>query len=163
MATTTTTMSKITIETMICMDRTKVWEYYTNPSHIVHWNFATEDWCCPSAHNELKLGGTYRARMESKDGSMGFDFQAEYTALLPEQSFTYVFVEDARAVSVEFLGENENENDQEEGSPNNNHQKTRVTITFDADTEHSIEMQRSGWQAILNNFKKYAEEQEHSK
>lgn len=132
--------SKITIEAKIKADKSKVWDYYTSPAHIVNWNFADPSWHCPSALNDLKVGGTYLARMEAKDGSFGFDFEAVYTAIEMGQSFTYLL--EGRYCDVTF---------DEQGD------ETLVTVSFDPETENPIELQREGWQAILNNFKAYTE------
>lgn len=133
-------MDKIKVQATISADKQKVWDYYTKPEHITKWNFASDDWCCPSASNDLKVGGQYLARMEAKDGSFGFDFDATYTQINEGKSFSYVF--GGRYATLEF-------NEQEE--------QTEVSITFDPETENSIELQRQGWQAILDNFKKYTE------
>ncbi|MBU2645800.1 SRPBCC family protein [bacterium] len=132
---------KITIETTITAGTREVWDCYTDPAHITSWNFASEDWCCPNAENDLQVGGKYKARMEAKDGSMGFDFEATYAELVFGERFTYT-LEDGRKVSVFF---------------ENLGNKTKVTTTFDAETENSIEMQKNGWQSILDNFKQYVE------
>ncbi len=133
-------MDTIQVQATISADKQKVWDYYTLPEHITKWNFASDDWCCPTASNDLKVGGRYVARMEAKDGSSGFDFDATYTELNEGQSFRYVFGE--RAASVEIS--------EQEG-------KTQVKVTFDPETVHSVDLQRQGWQAILDNFKKYTE------
>jgi uncharacterized protein YndB with AHSA1/START domain len=135
------TKNKITIQAIVSANKQKTWNYYTQPEHIVHWNFATDDWRCPRASNDLSVGGKYIARMESKDGSVGFDFEATYTEIIEGEKFTYT-MPDSRVVHVRF---------------NVAGDKTEVVITFDAETENSLELQRSGWQAILNNFKKYTE------
>jgi uncharacterized protein YndB with AHSA1/START domain len=119
----------------------KTWKYYTDPAHIVHWNFATEDWMCPSAENDLRPGGKYSARMEAKDGSFGFDFEAVYDEVVPGETLSYT-ITDGRTASVRFI-----ENDH----------ITEVHIFFEAETENDVDLQRQGWQAILDNFKKYAE------
>lgn len=134
---------KITISATINANPKLVWNCYTLPEHIVHWNFASPDWQCPSAENDLTVGGKYKARMEAKDGSFGFDFEAQYTALDMGRSFSYV-LEDGRQVDF-------NLDPSPEGS--------KVTIVFDAESENSLEMQEQGWQAILNNFKTYTESQ----
>ncbi len=134
------TTPKITVQALIEADAQKVWAYYTNPTHIIHWNFADPSWHCPSAENDMKTGGTYKARMEARDGSFGFDFEAVYTDINAGQSFTYVF--GGRSATVEFQ-----ESDQQ----------TKVTVTFEAESENPVEMQQAGWQAILNNFKTYTE------
>lgn len=132
---------KISIDSEINANKKKVWNYYTQPEHIVNWNFATDDWQCPSAENDMQVGGKYKARMEAKDGSFGFDFEAVYSAVNPENSFSYT-MPDGREVVAEF-------------EPNGD--STKVKINFDAETTNDVEMQRGGWQAILDNFKKYIE------
>lgn len=131
----------ITIEATVKATPAKVWTAWTDPAHITRWNFAADDWCCPSASNDLRVGGKYAARMEAKDGSFGFDFEAIYDEVTPEKSMTYT-MPDGRVVTTTF----------EEASGT-----TRVKTVFDAESENSIEMQRDGWQAILNNFKRYVE------
>lgn len=131
---------KIIISALISADKKKVWDYYTLPKHIINWNFADPSWHCPRASNDLKIGGRYTARMEAKDGSVGFDFDAFYTAIDVENSFTYEF--DDRCAIVEFNVKNAG---------------TEVMITFDPESTNSLELQRNGWQAILNNFKSYTE------
>lgn len=133
-------MEKINIKATISADKQKVWDYYTQPEHITKWNFADPSWHCPSATNDLKVGGRYVARMEAKDGSFGFDFDAVYKEINQAESFTYEF--GGRLATVEFKEVNG---------------QTELTITFDPETEHPIELQRNGWQAILDNFKKYTE------
>jgi len=131
---------KITIKAIISADKQKVWNYYTQPEHITKWNFADPSWHCPSAKNDLTIGGKYVARMEAKDGSFGFDFEAIYTEISIGNSFSYGLAE--RNVSVAFK--------------ELNHQ-TEVIVSFDPENENSIELQRNGWQAILNNLKNYTE------
>lgn len=131
---------KITVEAIIKADKNKVWDYYTNPTHIVNWNFADPSWHCPRATNDMKVGGIYNARMEAKDGSFGFDFGAVYTEIHDGESFVYEF--GGRQASVVF-----NEQDGQ----------TKVAVTFDPETQNPAEMQQQGWQAILNNFKNYTE------
>jgi uncharacterized protein YndB with AHSA1/START domain len=133
--------TKITVEANVLAGKNKAWDYYTNPEHITEWNFADPSWHCPEAENDMRVGGKYRARMEAKDGSFGFDFEAIYTDLVIGDKFTYV-MPDGRQVNVNFK--------EQAGS-------THVAVTFDAETENSIEMQRGGWQAILDNYKKYTE------
>jgi uncharacterized protein YndB with AHSA1/START domain len=132
---------KITINATIAANKEKVWDYYTQPQHITKWNFATPDWQCPSATNDMRIGGKYTARMEAKDGSFGFDFEAVYNEIVNGENFIYTMT-DGRQVNAAFTGNDSN---------------TDVSITFDAETQNSIELQRDGWQAILNNFKKYVE------
>lgn len=134
--------SKITVRATISADAHKVWDYYTNPTHIVNWNFADPSWHCPSAENDMQVGGAYNARMEAKDGSFGFNFEAVYTEILQGESFSYEF--GGRLASVHF---------------NRVGDQTEVVVSFDPEHENPIEMQQAGWQAILNNFKNYTESQ----
>lgn len=133
---------KITVEALVEAPVERVWQRWTEPDHITQWNFASDDWCCPSAENDLTPGGRYRARMEARDGSFGFDFEGVYDEIAEHEKLIYTMT-DGRRVSTVFKVE--------EGA-------TRVKTTFDADEENPVEMQRQGWQAILNNFKSYAEE-----
>jgi uncharacterized protein YndB with AHSA1/START domain len=133
-------MDKITVQAMVMANKQKVWDYYTMPEHITKWNFADPSWHCPSATNDLNVGGRYIARMEAKDGSFGFDFDATYTEISEGNHFTYAFGgRNAKVIFTEMDGQ------------------TEVTITFDPETENPVELQKSGWQSILDNFKKYAE------
>jgi len=134
-------MSIIKIENTIQSPVSKVWEAYTEPKHIVNWNFASDDWCCPHAENDLKPGGKYSARMEAKDKSFGFDFEAMYDEIIPEKKIVYT-IADGRKVIIAFEGQNG---------------ETKVTTEFETENQNPVEMQRDGWQAILNNFKKYVE------
>lgn len=134
--------NRITISATVSADTKKVWDYYTSPEHITKWNFADPSWHCPSATNDLAVGGRYVARMEAKDGSYGFDFDAVYTDVVHEERITYTF--GGRYATISFV------EDEDNGT-------TEVTISFDPETEHPIELQRDGWQAILNNFKQYTE------
>jgi uncharacterized protein YndB with AHSA1/START domain len=134
-------MSKVIIQANVSANIKKAWEYYTQPAHITKWNFATDDWMCPDASNDMRIGGKYIARMEAKDGSFGFDFEAVYNEISDGEKFTYV-MPDNREVNVIF---------------NQNGDAIEVTVKFDAETENPIELQREGWQSILNNFKKYTE------
>ena len=133
-------LEKIQVRTSVMADIQKVWDYYTSPEHITQWNFADPSWHCPSASNDMKIGGRYVARMEARDGSFGFDFEAIYTEINILESFIYQFGE--RFAKIEF---------------NNMNNQTEVIITFYPETENPIELQKNGWQAILNNFKNYTE------
>lgn len=133
--------TKLTVEATISADKNKVWEYWTKPEHITQWNFAADDWCCPKAENDLRVGGKYGARMEAKDGSFGFDFEAVYNEVIDQKKLTYT-MSDGRQATTDF--------ESLDGT-------TKVTTTFDAESENDPDMQKAGWQAILNNFKKYAE------
>lgn len=132
---------KITIDTLIAAPLDTVWTAYTAPAHITRWNFASDDWCCPSAENDMRVGGTYKARMEAKDGSFGFDFEAVYDEVSPKERLVYT-LGDGRRVETTFTPEND---------------RVRVTTTFDAEGMHPLEMQRDGWQSILDNFGRHAE------
>jgi uncharacterized protein YndB with AHSA1/START domain len=131
---------KITVSAHINASKQTCWDAYTLPEHIVKWNFAHESWHCPSATNDLRVGGTYFARMEARDGSSGFDFIAVYSALDMGNSFAYGFGDrEAKVAFTDVSGD------------------TEITVSFDAETENPVELQRNGWQAILNNYKSYAE------
>lgn len=134
-------MSKIKVETTIAAPANKVWAYYTNPEHVTKWNFASDDWCCPSASNDLKVGGRFVARMEAKDKSFGFDFEVTWDEVVENKKLAYTMA-DGREATISF---------EDAGG------KTKVSTVFDAETMNPEEMQREGWQAILNNFKKYVE------
>jgi len=132
---------KLKIEALVQAPISRVWECWTRPEHITQWNFASDDWCCPSARVDLRPGGNYCARMEAKDGSMGFDFEAKYEDVVHEGRVALLLGDGRRAVTqFERLG-----ND------------TRVVTVFDAETQNSLELQQQGWQAILNQFKKHVE------
>lgn len=132
--------TKITVSAVINADNNKTWEFYTSPEHITQWNFADPSWHCPRATNDMRVGGTYNARMEAKDGSFGFDFEAVYDAIEEGKSFSYEF--GGRNATVVF---------------NPQGGQTEVVVTFDPESENPLEMQQAGWQMILNNFKSYAE------
>ena len=134
-------MNKIKVSTSVKASLQTVWEYWTNPKHITNWNFASDDWCCPVAENNLEPNGTFSWRMEAKDGSMGFDFKGIYDQIVENKLISYK-MDDGRNVDIEFI-QKENE--------------VVVTETFDAEGTHSDEQQRAGWQAILENFRKYVE------
>lgn len=134
-------MAKIIIQSIVVASPRKVWDSWTDPKHITKWNFAYHDWQCPKASNDLKVGGKYTARMEAKNGSIGFDFEATYNEIVDLKKITYT-MGDGRIATTKF--------DDLGGT-------TKITTVFDAETQNSEEMQKEGWQAILNNFKKYVE------
>jgi uncharacterized protein YndB with AHSA1/START domain len=134
-------MSIITVTATIHAPAPKVWEMWTSPEHLTKWNNASDDWHTPRAENDVRPGGKFNIRMEAKDGSMGFDFGGTYDAVVLNKHIAYT-MGDGRKVTVDFTG---------------NGQATTVTETFEAETQNPEEMQKNGWQAILNNFKKYAE------
>ncbi|MEO7306042.1 MAG: SRPBCC domain-containing protein [Ferruginibacter sp.] len=133
--------ARITIEASVKAPVEKVWEYWNSPEHITKWCSASDDWHTPRAENELKTGGKFSSRMEAKDGSMGFDFGGVYDDVQTNELITYT-MGDARKVSVHFKSEGDT---------------TKIKETFEAEETNSLDMQRGGWQAILNNFKKYTE------
>ena len=135
------TFAKITIEAVIDADIQKVWDYYNSPEHITKWNYASNDWHCPKAENDMKIGGVYLARMEAKDGSFGFDFKAIYDEIIPLAKVAYT-LGDERKVVTTFVKQDD---------------KTKVITFFDAEGVNLIDMQKAGWQSILNNFKRYTE------
>jgi len=132
----------ITVQTTVNAPIAKVWEYWNGPEHIPGWAFASDDWEAPSATNDLRPGGTFTTVMATKDGSAKFDFGGTYTAVTENKLIEYNMDEDNRHVKVEFTE-----------TPDG----VRVTETFDPEHENPAEMQRAGWQAILDNFKKYTE------
>lgn len=134
----------ITIETTINAPIEKVWACWTKPEHITKWNNASDDWHSPQAENDLRVGGKFITRMEAKDGSAGFDFGGTYDEVKEYELIAYT-MDDNRKVKITFSQHNDEE--------------VKVVETFDPESENSMEMQRDGWQAILNNFKKYVETQ----
>lgn len=136
-----TEKTTITVSSTVNAPIERVWHLFTKPEHIVNWNNASDDWHSPKAENDLREGGKFNYRMEARDGSMGFDFNGEYTRVVPQKEIEYV-IADGRKVSVWF---------REEGAT------THIKESFEAENMHPEEMQRSGWQAILDNFKKYVE------
>lgn len=131
----------ITIQTIVKAPIAKVWEYWNKPEHIVCWAFASDDWEAPSAENDLRVGGKFKTVMAAKDKSSSFDFTGTYTVVKEHELIEYT-MSDGRHVKVVF-----------EKTP----EGVRVTETFDPEKENPEEVQRSGWQAILDNFKKYVE------
>ena len=131
---------KITVTTTIKAPITKVWSAYTTPDDIKQWNAASDDWHTTKSTVDLRVGGTFTSRMEAKDGSFGFDFAGTYTKIVPNKLIEYTFGD--RAGVVEFVTDTSG---------------VTVRVTFDGETEHSVEQQRQGWQAILNNFAKHVE------
>lgn len=134
-------MQAITIKAKIKTPINKAWELYNSPEHVVKWNNASPDWHTPSASNDLRTGGTFNYRMEAKDGSFGFDFGGVYTAVELHQRVAYTMGDD-RTVDVRF-SENAGE--------------TEITVAFEPESQNPVDFQQQGWQAILDNFKKYAE------
>ncbi|MGG3623508.1 SRPBCC family protein [Bacillus gobiensis] len=131
----------ITVETTVHAPVNKVWEYWTDPQHIMKWSFASDDWHAPNAENDLRVGGKFLTRMEAKDGSFGFDFGGVYDEIRINEFISYT-LDDGRKVTITFI---------------NQENYTKVIETFEAEDTHSIEQQQAGWQAFLDNFKKYSE------
>ncbi len=136
-------MSKapITVETTVNVPVDKAWEIFTGPEHVMKWNNASEDWHTPKAENDLRDGGKFCYTMAAKDGSMSFDFSGVYDEVVDQAMISYI-LDDGRTVSISFMDEGNS---------------TRIVESFEPETENPLEMQRGGWQAILDNYKKYAE------
>ena len=134
-------LQPITIETIVNAPIEKAWEFWNNPEHIKNWAFASPDWHAPHAENDLREGGQFTTTMAAKDGSMSFDFGGTYTTVEKNKLIEYI-LGDGRTVKIVFEGDEAT---------------TKITETFDPETQNPIEMQKEGWQAIINNFKKYVE------
>jgi len=133
--------ASITISTFVNLPIEIVWKVWIRPVHIKNWNNASPNWHTPFAKNSLKVGGKFIYRMEARDGSFGFDFEGKYQEVELEKRITYQLV-DGRKVWIKFEKEGEG---------------VQITETFEPEQENSIELQRQGWQAILDNFKRYSE------
>ena len=133
--------TEITVSVIVNAPLQKVWQFWTLPEHIKQWNFASDDWHAPKSENDLQIGGKFLSRMEAKDGSFGFDFWGVYDEIKENELITYT-MGDGRKAKIIFINEGN---------------ATKVIETFEAENENSIELQQGGWQAILNNFKKYSE------
>jgi uncharacterized protein YndB with AHSA1/START domain len=131
----------ISVEATINAPIEKVWKYWTTPEHIKAWNHANDEWHTPHAENDIRPGGNFLWRMEAKDGSFGFDFAGTYEVVKENELIEYV-IGDGRKVKISFTSKGN---------------KTEVIEDFEAESLNSVELQKSGWQAILSNFKKYAE------
>jgi uncharacterized protein YndB with AHSA1/START domain len=134
--------ANITVETTVNASIEKAWEYFTKPEHITKWNFASFDWHCPVAENDLQPGGKFSYRMEARDESFGFDFGGVYDAVERHKKIEYT-LGDERKVHVIFSSQGN---------------ATHITEIFEAEDMNPIELQRGGWQAILDNYKKYVEQ-----
>lgn len=135
--------TNITVEVTINASIEKIWECFTTPEHITKWCHASDNWCAPSATNDLKVGGKFNTRMESVDGEFGFDFNGIYTVVEEYKNIEYT-IEDGRKVQITSV---------------KNELGYKVIETFEPENENPLDMQKSGWQAILDNFKKYTESQ----
>ncbi len=133
--------TKLNVESTVAAPVAKVWEYYNDPERITQWNSASDDWHTPSASNDLRTGGSFKNRMEARDGSEGFDFEGTYDEVVEHQRIAYTMT-DGRQATVDFedLGDS-----------------TRVSIAFDPENEYPQDFQQQGWQAILDAFKTYTE------
>jgi len=136
------TKRSLTVETIIEAPISKVWEFWTQPTHITQWNHASEDWHSPYAENDLRPGGRFLSRMAARDGSFGFDFTGTYGKVIHHQCIEYT-LDDGRDVKVVFTPVES---------------KTKVVETFEAEDINALDLQQMGWQSILNNFKKHVEE-----
>lgn len=136
-------MTRITVSALVNKPVADVWNTWTDPKHIMQWNAATDDWHCPNATNDLRTGGKFSSTMAARDGSFSFDFEGVYDDVQPHKRIAYTMA-DGRTCEILFSEEN--------GS-------TRVVESFDAESQNPVEMQRGGWQAILDRFKAYAEKQ----
>lgn len=132
---------EITIETTVNVTIEKVWEYWTEPKHIVKWNYASEDWHTPISENDFRVGGKFLSRMEALDGSFGFDFSGVYDEIKIYETISYI-LDDDRKVKISFIKQDNS---------------TRIIETFEAEDTNPVEMQQGGWQLILDHFKGYIE------
>jgi uncharacterized protein YndB with AHSA1/START domain len=131
----------ITVSCTVNAPVEKVWQYFNEPAHIQNWCQASDDWHAPYADNDLKVGGKFKTTMAAKDGSFSFDFGGVYTTVEEYKVIAYTLADD-RTVQIDFSSDGNN---------------TTVTETFEAEDQNPVEMQKGGWQAILDNFKKYTE------
>jgi len=141
---TTTNKTVITVNTEVNAEVEKVWNFWTEPRHIIRWNSASDDWQTTFSENDLSIGGRFSSHMEAKDGSFGFDFSGTYRNIEKYKLIDYI-LDDYRKVQITFKSDGD---------------KTLLTETFEAEQINSVELQKTGWQSILNRFKKYAEEYE---
>ena len=132
---------RIKVQTIVNATAEKAWNYFSAPEHITKWAFASDDWHAPYAENDLRKDGKFKTTMAAKDGSFSFDFEGTYTNVIPNESFEYA-MSDGRKAKVTFSADGN---------------KTKVVETFDPETTNSVEMQRAGWQAILDNYRKHVE------
>jgi uncharacterized protein YndB with AHSA1/START domain len=132
---------RVTIEATVQAPVESVWKYWTEPKHITKWNNASDDWHTPIAENDLRVGGKFLSRMEAKDGSFGFDFSGVYDEVKINEGISYT-LDDGRKVNNTFISQDN---------------ETKIISIFDTENTNPIELQKDGWQAILDNFKKYAE------
>ena len=134
----------ITVKTTVATTPEKAWHYYTEAEHVINWNFASKDWHCPAAVNDLRVGGDFKITMAAKDGSMEFDMEGTYDEVEPYEHIAYT-LSNGRKVSVDFAAQDES---------------TAVDVTFDPESDNPREHQRDGWQAILDNYGRYVAREE---
>ncbi len=134
-------MDLITVESIIEAPIDMVWDFWTKPEHVMHWNFASNDWHCPKANSDFNVGGEFHYIMAAKDGSVEFDFCGTFTKII-DKTFIEIFLEDGRELNIQF---------ESDGS------STKIIETFEPEEVNSMELQKQGWQAILDNFKSYTE------
>lgn len=137
------TTTRITVSAHIPKPVAHVWNCWTDPAHIMQWNAASDDWHCPKASNDLRIGGAFSSTMAARDGSFSFDFAGVYDDVQLHERIVYTMADD-RTCEIIVVEENGG---------------TRVTESFDAETEIPVESQRGGWQAILDRFKAHVEAQ----
>jgi len=133
--------ASLTVKTLVNAPIEKVWMFWTVPNHITRWTFASSDWHAPFAENDLRVGGKFKTTMAAKDGSVSFDFEGIYSEVEQHNKIAYALA-DGRQVEISF--------EDADG-------KTLVTEVFDLEDQNPLDLQETGWQAILDNFKKYAE------
>jgi len=138
----TNSRTRITVQAIVKAPVEKVWKYWNEPEHITHWSFASNDWHAPSATNDLRPGGKLIVRMETKDGSAGFDFGGTYDVVKEHEEISFT-MGDGRRVDIVFTAQGD---------------ETKITETFDAENTYPLEFQQAGWQSILDNFKRHAEQ-----
>lgn len=135
------TSNSVTVQTIVSAPLETVWNCWTSPEHIQEWNAASDDWHTTHVTNDLRVGGTFSARMEARDQSVGFDFSGTYTEVIPHEKIAYILA-DNRKVEITFVATDDG---------------VHITEIFDTEQENSAEMQRTGWQAILDSFKHHTE------
>lgn len=133
--------TKVHIEATVGAPIQKVWDFWNKPEHITKWNFAIDTWHCPSAKNDLRVGGKLQSRMEAKDGSFGFDFEGTYDEVENLKKIAYTIADGRKVIThfTDFGG------------------KTKIATEFEAESQNPVEMQKGGWQSILDSFRKYTE------
>jgi uncharacterized protein YndB with AHSA1/START domain len=141
-------MQKIKVEVTVNADIREVWKHWSAVDSITKWAFASDDWECLYAENDLRVGGRFLTRMSAKDKSMSFDFTGTYTEVVEPSKIKYRMDKadnesEYRECEVIFT-------ELENGA-------TKIEEEFSLEEINSEEMQRAGWTAILENFKKLVE------